>query len=97
MEPTIIDTFEIPEDIAKELSSLLAKQSIRERLLVSVIGKPEYETLEASLIPIVEKIDSFKNMITLKYVPEKYRSDRFIWNYPGWEVSGTSVQIGIVG
>lgn len=93
MDPVVIDEFEIPEDLARELSDLLARQSIRERLLQTLIGKPEYDEVENSIVPLVSKIDAIKTMITLQYVPDKYRSEKFMWNYPGWEVSQNRVQI----
>lgn len=93
MAQTLVGTFEIPENIAKELSELLTKQSIRERLLTSVIGEPEkYEELEKQLIPVVQKIDALKTKITEEYVPNEY-DERYVWNYNGFEVSGTSVQV----
>lgn len=93
MAQQLVDTFEIPENIAKELSDLLAKQSIRERVLASVIGDPEkYEELEKQLIPVVQKIDALKTKITEEFVPDKY-DEHYVWNYNGFEVSGTKVQI----
>ena len=89
----VIDTFMIPEEIAKKLSDLLVTQSIRERLLTNLIGKPEYDQVERSLIDIISQIDTLKNIITSDYVPSAYRSEEYQWNYDGYGISGTVVQI----
>ena len=48
----VIDSFEIPEDLAKELSELLTKQTIRERILLQLVTEPEkFEEVEKTLIP----------------------------------------------
>ena len=62
----IIDTFMIPEELAKKLSDLLVTQSIRERLLTNLIGKPEYDQVERSLIDIISQIDTLKNVEKVK-------------------------------
>ena len=89
----VIDTFMIPEEIAKKLSDLLVTQSTRERLLVNLIGKPEYDQVERSLVDIISQIDTLKNIITSDYVPSAYRSEEYQWNYDGYGISGTVVQI----
>ena len=91
---TIIETVEIPESIAKRLSTLLIKQSIRNRLLNEAVGdKSKFEQLEDLLIPIEEEISSIKNEITEKFIPEEFRSERFIWNYNGFEIDGNNISI----
>ena len=71
----VIGTFQIPEDLAKELSELLIKQTIRERVLVQLVEDPiKYEQTENLLIPITAKIEAIKIKITNEYVPEMYRS-----------------------
>lgn len=93
-QQVVIDYFEIPEDLARELSELLTKQTIRERSLAQVIGEPEkYEEAEKLLIPVVSRIEAIKVRITKEYVPEKYNSIRYMWNYDGWEVDRNKVQI----
>lgn len=90
----IIDTVEIPEALAQELSELLAKQSIRQQVLKEVIDQPDkYDAAEKILIPVVQKIDAIKVKITREYIPEQYQSDRFIWNYNGYEVNGNHIEI----
>ena len=90
----IIGTFEIPEELAKELSDLLTKQTIRERLLVQLVDQPDkYEETEKMLIPITRKIEAIKVKITKEYVPEKYNSTKYMWNYDGWDVDENRVQI----
>lgn len=90
----IIDYFEIPDELAKELSENLIKQSIRQGILENVIGDPvKYEAAEKLLIPVVAKIDAIKVNITRNFVPAKYRSDKYQWNYDGYEIDGNKVQI----
>lgn len=91
---TVIDYFEIPEDMAKELSNLLTKQTIRERLLSQLLLEPEkYQQAEEMLIPITAKIEAIKIKITKEFVPKKYNSKNYMWNYDGWEVDQNRVQI----
>lgn len=103
MEPktttnSIVDTFTIPEQVAKRLSELLVKQSIREKLLDQNIENAEkYERMESMLIPIVAEINQLKNQITMEYVPEKYQSDMYVWNYDGYEIDGCTVYIHNAG
>ena len=74
-EQVIINSFEIPEELAKELSDLLTKQTIRERLLLQLVDNPvKYEQVESMLLPITSKIEAIKFKITNEYVPEEYRS-----------------------
>lgn len=89
-----IDTFEIPEEIGKELTNLLTTQVIREKLMTQVINEPDkYESLEKGLIPVIQRIDVLRNTITNDYVPEVYRSDKYSWNYDGYEIDGMLVSI----
>jgi hypothetical protein len=93
-DPVIIDSFMIPEDMAKELSELLIKQSVRENLLLKLIdNSDQYETMEQSLIPIASKIEAIKMKITQSCVPAKYQSKEYSWNYNGYEISGCEVQL----
>lgn len=93
-EQIIVGSFEIPEELAKELSELLTKQTIRERVLIQVIDDPvKYEQAENMLVPITSKIESIKVKITNDYVPQMYRSAKYIWNYDGYEVAGCNVNI----
>ena len=93
-ERRIVDQFEIPEELAKELSELLTKQVIRERILLQVIDDDEkYEKAESMLIPVTSKIEAIKLRITKDHVPTKYMNQKYIWNYDGYEVSGNKVDI----
>ena len=90
----VIDNFEIPEDLAKELSELLVKQTIRERILLQLVTDPDkFEEVEKSLIPITAKIEAIKNRITKEFVPEEYNSTKYMWNYESWEVARNKVQV----
>jgi hypothetical protein len=90
----VIDNFEIPEDLAKELSELLVKQTIRERILLQLVADPDkFEEVEKSLIPITAKVEAIKNRITKEFVPEEYNSTKYMWNYESWEVARNKVQV----
>jgi hypothetical protein len=91
----IIDTFEIPVELAKELSEIMAKHGIRMNLLMNLVNDPEkYDEAERLLIPIAQKFDALKLKVTREYVPAKYKtSDRYIWNYNGWEMAENRVEI----
>lgn len=96
MEPkgAIVGTFDIPDDLAKELSDLLVKQTIREKMLLQVIDDPnKYAMMEKMLIPITSRIEAIKVKITRDYVPEKFNSESYMWNYDGYEIDGNSVQV----
>ena len=90
----VVDNFEIPEDLAKELSELLVKQTIRERILLQLVADPDkFEEVEKSLIPITAKVEAIKNRITKEFVPEEYNSTKYMWNYESWEVARNKVQV----
>ena len=90
----IIDYFEIPEELAKELSDLLTKQSIRERIASQLVDQPEkYEEAEKLLIPVTRRIEALKIKITKEYIPDQYNSSKYMWNYDGYDVDGNRVQI----
>lgn len=91
---TIVGSFEIPEDLARELSDLLIKQSIRKDMLIQVINEPiKYNRVEAMLLPITAKIEALKMRITTEFVPPEYNDERFTWAYDGYEVAGNKVNI----
>lgn len=93
-EQIIVGRFSIPEELAKELSELLTKQTIRERLLIQLIDDPKkYEQAEELIIPITSKIEAIKIKITNEFVPDEYRSSKYVWNYDGWEVAENNVNV----
>lgn len=90
----LVGSFEIPEELAKELSELLTKQSIRKDMLLQLVDDPEkYESMEKMLMPITSRIEAIKIKITNDYVPAEYNSMKYVWNYDGYEVSGKTVSI----
>ena len=90
----MVGSFEIPVELANELSELLTKQTIREKLLLQLIDDPvKYEQAESLLLPITSKIEAIKFKITNEYVPSHYRYSNYIWNYDGWEVAGNKVNV----
>lgn len=92
---SIIDHFEIPDELAKELSDLLTKQAIREKILGGLIlqDKDSYEAAEEVLVPIVQRIEAIKYKITNEFVPQQYRKDRYMWNYNGYEIDKNKVEV----
>ncbi len=92
--PAIVATFEIPDELAQELSDLMTRQAIREQLLLQQTNDPQkFQEIEDLLVPIVEKINAIKNRITTEYVPDQFRFPRFSWNYSGWAISNHMVEI----
>lgn len=91
----VIATFDIPEELAKELSELLTKQSIRQNMLKEIlISNPsKYEEVESLLLPVTTRIETIKAKITTEYVPDEYCDEKYMWNYDGYDISGTSVSI----
>lgn len=91
---TVVEYVEVPEELAQELSELLTKQTIRERLLMQNLNDVDaFEKIEALLVPITAKIEALKVKITSQHIPEKYQFERYIWNYEGWEVAQNRIQI----
>lgn len=90
----VVDHFEIPAELAKELSDLLTKQIIRERLLVNLVGDADkYDAAEKMLIETVSRVEAIKKKITRDYVPDSYRFPQFMWNYDGYDIDGNQVQV----
>ena len=89
-----VDTFTIPEEIAKHLTDLMATQAINDRILTSLADQPDkYDNILKSQIQIQRMIDQLKYIITNQYVPEHYRFEQYSWNYNGIDVAGTDVEI----
>jgi hypothetical protein len=90
----LINHFEIPDELARELDELLTTQIVRERLLVNLVGDSDkYATAEQALIQTVSRIEFIKKKITREYVPDIYRFPQYVWNYDGYSIDGNKVQI----
>jgi hypothetical protein len=90
----VIDTFTIPDEMAKDLSDCLTKSSIRRSMLSDLVGsETKFNELEKTIIPLENRIGAMKTKITNFYVPEKYRSQKYQWTFPGYEVSGNVIWI----
>ncbi|MCM1233501.1 MAG: hypothetical protein NC489_25580 [Ruminococcus flavefaciens] len=90
----VIDTFEIPDELAHELSDLLTKQVIKERLLLQLLNDPEkYEQVENMLVPITARIEAIKFKISNEYVPDHYRFAKYQWNYNGYEIDANRLDV----
>lgn len=91
---TKIDTFEIPTEIAQNLTNLMTNQAINDRILSSVADQPEkYKAVMADQIKIQREIDALKYKITSEFVPDQYRFEQYSWNYNGIDVAGNEVEI----
>lgn len=91
---TVIDTFTIPDDIAKRLTELMATQVINDRILASVANQPDkYDALILSQVKIQREFDQLKYRITEEYVPDEYRDQKYSWNYNGYDVAQNTVEI----
>lgn len=89
-----VGEFTIPEELAKELSDLLTKQSIRRDTLVQLVGdEAKYTEMEAMLVPITERIEEIKVKITNEFVPEKFMNPKYTWSYDGYAISGNNVNV----
>lgn len=91
-----VSTFNIPEELAKELSELLVKQTVRETLLTNIAlsgNDRAYDNAEKNLMEVVNRIETIKKAITRDYIPEQYMSADYIWNYDGYDIDGTLVRI----
>lgn len=89
-----INTFEIPVEMAKELSLLTGKEKIRKDLLFSSINNPEtFSKVEKELITIMEQLEGLKQKITDEYVPDEYRSEEYVWVHNGWEIDKNNIGI----
>lgn len=89
-----VEVFEIPEHLAKELSDLLVRESIRKKLLSEVLNDPvKYEQIEDLLAKATERIDEIKNLITVEFVPDEFQSEKFIWDYKGYSIDKNVVSI----
>lgn len=94
MEHRIVDHVEIPDDIAKNLSDLLVKQVVRERILMASLSDPvKFEEAEKLLLPITEKIEMMKTRITQNLIPDRYNDPKYIWNYNGYAISENKIDI----
>ena len=94
MTNIIIDQFEIPDELARELTALLTESSVKKSLLIELVEYPtKYEIIEKAVIVLEDKISALKNTITRQYVPEVYRTAEYSWNYDGYPTAGNIVQI----
>ena len=90
----VIDHFIIPEALAKELSELLVVEATRGKILVQLLDDPvKYQKFEETLLPVTARIEAIKAKITREYVPSKYNSSEYMWNYDGYEIDECNVQI----
>lgn len=85
---------QIPDDLAHELSDLLTKQTIRERLLMNSMDDMEkFSKLESMLMPVVSRIGAIQTYITEFYIPDQFKSDEYQWTYNGYDVDKDQIII----
>lgn len=91
---TVIDTFEIPDEMARELDRLIVQVDIMKDMLAASVGnEANFNKLQEKLVPLQSRYTTIKNLITYQYVPGKYNSESYSWNYPGYELSGNTCWI----
>ncbi len=89
-----VGQFNIPDEMAKELSELLSRKTILEDVLVGVAMKKDMETfdnLTKELYPVIEGIEAIKHKITSELVPDEFKSEKYIWNYDGYMIAGPTI------
>ena len=88
-----VTTFDIPEELGKQLTKAMTLRDIRSNMLTAAIGNPGYLEMESLLVEAEQDLNRLKTIVTRDYVPAEYANERYQWNYPGFEASGTTVYI----
>lgn len=91
-----VGQFDIPDEMAKELSELLSRKTILEDVLVGVAMKKDmdaFDNLAKELYPTIEGIEAIKHKITAELVPDEFKTDKYIWNYDGYAIAGPTIFI----
>lgn len=84
---TRIGTFTIPEDVAKELTELMAKTDVYESLMIKAANDPgAFDVIEKKLLDTVQKYNTVKTRITDELLPDEYRNESYTWSYRGWDI-----------
>ena len=89
---TLATTFEIPTELANELSELLIKEEVLQTSIDHLFSQGDENWTEVmdKLTRVKQRINSIKNKITNDFVPDQYKDPRYVWNYEG---SGNTFQI----
>ena len=93
LERVIVDTFEIPEELAQELSELNTTIDLRRQVLPDLIGTEKYQPYEKETVKLLSRRQEIMSSITRDFVPEKYRTQKYSWNYNGYAAAKNSLEI----
>lgn len=89
-----VGTFEIPDDIAQELTELMAKRDVYESLMIKSANDPAaFDVIESKLIDTVRKYDAVRNRITDDLLPDEFRNAAYTWTYRGYEIDKNVVSV----
>lgn len=86
MPKYFVDTVELPEEIASNLLDNLTKYKVILDAYVNVADSNDPVKAGAitdHLVAVSQDIEWIKKHITEEYIPDKYRSDAFIWEFNG--------------
>lgn len=86
MPKYLVDTVELPEDIAANLLNNLTKYKVIMDAYIKVVDDNDpvkINAIESNLVAVSQDIEWIKRHITEEYIPDKYRSDAFIWEFNG--------------
>ena len=91
---TFVTKIKIPEDVAKELSDLINKKTVRLEVAASCIKDDEaYAIAESKLIQVTERMEFLKDVITNQFIPLEYKSEEYTWNYNGYLIDKDEISI----
>jgi hypothetical protein len=93
MGNNVISDFEIPNELARNLSDLLTTQSVRQNIASTLVGTDKYDMAEKKLIEVTKEVDALKNKITNEYVPKEFRDEAYVWNYNGYDIAKNKIDI----
>lgn len=89
-----VGTFTISDELAQQLTDLMAKRDVYESLMIKAANDPAaFEMIEGRLLDTVRKYDAVRNRITDELLPNEYRNEKYTWSYRGWEVDKNVITV----
>ena len=84
-EKNLVTTFEVPTELAQELSELLIKEDILQTSIDHLFsqGDEKWTEVMEQLTKVKSRINTLKNKVTNDFVPDQYRDQKYVWNYEG--------------
>lgn len=82
---TLVATFEVPVELAEELSTLLIKEEVLQTSIDHLFSQGDENWTEVmdELTKVKSRINALKNKVTSDFVPDQYKDPRYVWNYEG--------------